>query len=198
MIIYSIKNLINNKEYIGLTKRTLEQRWKQHIRESSKETYWEWNTPLGNAIKKYGKESFKIFCIKECNSIEELKSEEIRIIQERKSHVSQNGYNVSLGGDGRLGVKLSQETKDKIGAGNKGKVYTQEVKNKISEIKKKQFAERKHSMTQASKILVNGKERFDCIKDFTIKYNLKYSSVSSSLLRNNGKTTFKNYLIERL
>jgi group I intron endonuclease len=137
MLVYCIKNTINNKEYIGLTTRTVEQRWKQHIRESNKEGSWEWNTPLGNAIKKYGKDSFQIFVLEECSSETELKQKEIQLIRERKSLASETGYNLTLGGDGRLGYKLSEETKRKIGEGNLGKIMSNEAKEKMSIAAKK-------------------------------------------------------------
>ena len=137
MLIYCIKNTINNKEYIGLTTRTLEHRWKQHIYESNKKDSWEWNTPLGNAIKKYGKDSFQVFVLEECYSETELKQKEIQLIRERKSLASENGYNLTLGGDGRLGYKLSEETKRKIGEGNFGKVMSNEAKEKMSVAAKK-------------------------------------------------------------
>jgi group I intron endonuclease len=137
MLIYCIKNTINNKEYIGLTTRTLEHRWKQHIYESNKQDSWEWNTPLGNAIKKYGKDSFQVFVLEECSSETELKQKEIQLIRERKSLASETGYNLTLGGDGRLGYKLSEETKRKIGEGNKGKTYTAESLEKMSVAAKK-------------------------------------------------------------
>jgi group I intron endonuclease len=126
MIIYCIKNKVNQKEYIGLTKRSLEQRWKQHVQESNRENSWEWNTPLGNAIKKYGKNEFDVFILEYCKSEEELKQKEIQLIEERKSLVKFGGYNLTQGGDGRLGFKLSEETKRKISIGNKGKTYTEE------------------------------------------------------------------------
>ena len=137
MLVYCIKNIINNKEYIGLTTRTLEERWKQHIYESNKKDSWEWNTPLGNAIKKYGKDSFQVFVLEECSSETELKQKEIQLIRERKSLASENGYNLSFGGDGRLGYKLSEETKRKIGEGNIGKVMSNESKEKMSVAAKK-------------------------------------------------------------
>ena len=137
MLVYCIKNTINNKEYIGLTTRALEERWKQHIRESNREGGWEWNTPLGNAIKKYGKDSFQIFVLEECSSETELKQKEIQLIKERKSLSTENGYNLTLGGDGRLGYKLSEETKRKIGEGNIGKVMSNEAKEKMSVAAKK-------------------------------------------------------------
>ena len=137
MLVYCIKNTINNKEYIGLTTRALEERWKQHIRESNREGSWEWNTPLGNAIKKYGKDSFQIFVLEECSSETELKQKEIQLIKERKSLASETGYNLTLGGDGRLGYKLSEETKRKIGEGNLGKIMSNEAKEKMSIAAKK-------------------------------------------------------------
>jgi len=137
MLVYCIKNIINNKEYIGLTTRTLEERWKQHIRESNREGGWEWNTPLGNAIKKYGKDSFEVFVLEECSSETEMKQKEIQLIRERKSLASETGYNLTLGGDGRLGYKLSEETKRKIGEGNKGKIMSNEAKEKMSIAAKK-------------------------------------------------------------
>ena len=137
MLVYCIKNTINNKEYIGLTTRTLEQRWKQHIYESNKQDSWEWNTPLGNAIKKYGKDSFQIFVLEECSSETELKQKEIQLIKERKSLASETGYNLTLGGDGRLGYKLSEETKRKIGESNLGKIMSNESKEKMSIAAKK-------------------------------------------------------------
>ena len=36
MLIYCIENKLNHKKYIGLTKRTSEDRWKQHLYESNK------------------------------------------------------------------------------------------------------------------------------------------------------------------
>ena len=137
MLVYCIKNTVNNKEYIGLTTRTLEKRWKQHIYESNKQDSWEWNTPLGNAIKKYGKDSFQVFVLEHCNSIDEMKQKEIQLIKERKSLASENGYNLSFGGDGRLGYKLSEETKQKISQGNLGKVMSADARYKMSVAAKK-------------------------------------------------------------
>jgi hypothetical protein len=66
-----------------------------------------------------------------------MKQKEIQLIRERKSLASETGYNLTLGGDGRLGYKLSEETKRKIGEGNKGKTYTAESLEKMSVAAKK-------------------------------------------------------------
>ena len=164
MIIYCIKNKLNGKEYIGLTTRKLTQRWKQHIRESNKENSWEWNTPLGNAIKKYGENCFDIFVISECISIEDMKQKEIELIESRKSLVKYGGYNLSKGGDGRLGTTLTEETKRKIGQGNLGKIYSAEVRKKMSDLAKKRcigkpspMIGKKHSDEAKKKISEAGK-----------------------------------------
>ena len=83
------------------------------------------------------KDSFQIFVLEECSSETELKQKESQLIRERKSLASENGYNLSFGGDGRLGYKLSEETKRKIGEGNKGKTYTAESLEKMSVAAKK-------------------------------------------------------------
>lgn len=137
MIIYCIKNKVNNKEYIGLTTRKLEERWKQHLYESNKENSWEWNTPLGNAIKKYGESSFVVSVLEECFSEKELKEKEKEHISKRKSFVRYGGYNLTKGGDGRLGYTMSEETKNKIGLGNKGKKMSPESRKKCSVAAKK-------------------------------------------------------------
>jgi group I intron endonuclease len=160
MLIYCIKNTINNKEYVGLTTRSLEDRWKQHVYESNKQSSWEWNTPLGNAIKKYGKNSFGVSVLFNCGSIEELKQKEIELIEQRKSLVEFGGYNITKGGDGRLGYKLSEETKLKIGQGNLGKVMSADAREKMSVAAKKRcvgkpspMEGKKHTIESKQKIV---------------------------------------------
>ena len=196
MLIYCVKNKINGKEYIGLTTRSVGIRWKQHLYESNKVDSWEYKTPLGSAIKKYGKDAFEVSIIKHCDSIEDMKQSERDIIEKRKSHVSVGGYNVTKGGDGRFGVSWSQEIKDKIRASSKGKIMSEESKQKMRLAKTDIYKLGNHP--KAFGVLINSKEQYTSVKEFANKYKLKYSSVVSSLSRNNGKTTFQNILIERI
>jgi len=177
MIVYCIKNKVNSKEYIGLTTRELQSRWNQHLYESHKEDSWEWNTALGNAIKKYGKDSFDVFVLENCATIEELKDREIKLIAERKTFVRNGGYNMTKGGDGRLGHPHSKETKDKISFSQKGKIISDELKLKFSLAKQGKYIRGKHP--KAVKLLINGKEMFDCIRDFSEKYNIPTSTINN-------------------
>lgn len=61
--IYKITNLINNKCYIGKTERTINERWKEHLKKSKS-----LDLPLYRALNKYGIDNFQIEQIEECSS----------------------------------------------------------------------------------------------------------------------------------
>ena len=65
--VYLIENKINHKVYVGKTYLTIQERWKEHIRESRKGT----DRPLYRAIRKYGAESFSIVEIEQTENCEE-------------------------------------------------------------------------------------------------------------------------------
>lgn len=94
--IYIITNQINNKVYIGQTLLSLEERFRQHHKESSYET--KQKRPLYSAIRKYGISNFSIQLIDECEETE-LGIKEKFWVAEYNSYF--NGYNATTGGDGR-------------------------------------------------------------------------------------------------
>ena len=67
--IYKITNQINQKVYIGMTYRTPQIRFKEHLKDAEEKNY---NRPLYNAINKYGKENFSISIIEEVENNELL------------------------------------------------------------------------------------------------------------------------------
>lgn len=85
--IYKITNDINDKVYIGMTTRSIECRWKEHLRHSSQ--------LIDAAIQQLGKEHFKIEIIEECSE-EEVDDKEVYWIKFYNSY--EEGYNVTLGG----------------------------------------------------------------------------------------------------
>lgn len=91
--IYQIVNDINQKIYIGMTERTLEERWREHCKDYLRRDFE--NRPLYRAIKKYGIEHFHIELIEETNNPAER---EIYWIEQKRTF--KNGYNATLGGDG--------------------------------------------------------------------------------------------------
>lgn len=93
--IYVITNNINGKQYVGKTRLSIQERFKEHIRESRKEKAA--NRPLYLAFKKYGIEHFDIQLLEEC-SLLDSSTREIYWIGKLDSYKS--GYNATLGGDG--------------------------------------------------------------------------------------------------
>lgn len=95
--IYKITNQLNGKSYIGKTLKTVEQRWREHLKDSQKPS--EEKRPLYSAIKKYGKINFTIEEI-ECCKDDEANEREIYWIQYFDTY--SNGYNATKGGEGKL------------------------------------------------------------------------------------------------
>lgn len=95
--IYKITNQLNGKSYIGKTlKSSIEERWKEHLRDRLRA--YEEKRPLYDAINKYGPEHFLIEEVEEC-SPEEANEKEIYWINYYDTY--HNGYNATLGGDGK-------------------------------------------------------------------------------------------------
>ena len=94
--IYKIENQINHKVYIGKTVNSVEYRWAQHQREAVLRRVEQ--RPLYAAIAKYGIENFVVETLEECD-LDSLSIRECYWISVFDSY--HNGYNATLGGDGR-------------------------------------------------------------------------------------------------
>lgn len=132
MIIYCITNLINGNQYVGQTSQLLKKRWYKHCSDSKADRNKD--MVICKAIKKYGKKNFKIEQIDQANNQRELDEKEVFWIA--KLNTFKKGYNSTLGGNGRSGYKLSEETKQKISKAHKGKKLSKEHKKKLSKAKK--------------------------------------------------------------
>lgn len=94
--IYKITNKVNGKIYIGKTLKTIEGRWKEHLKDYKCSRFEK--RPLYSAMKKYDVENFSIEEVEECSS-EILSEREIYWIDFYDSFRS--GYNATKGGDGK-------------------------------------------------------------------------------------------------
>lgn len=94
--IYVITNDINGKQYVGKTTDTLEGRFSDHCKDSVLKHCK--GRPLYCAMNKYGKEHFHIAKLEEC---------ELNILPQREQYwiskldTYHNGYNATLGGEGK-------------------------------------------------------------------------------------------------
>ena len=94
--IYKITNKVNGKLYVGQTSLSLEERFKQHLQDSKKENIQ--HRPLYKAMQKYGPENFTIELLEETDNPNER---EMYWIDKLDTYHSKNGYNASLGGEGK-------------------------------------------------------------------------------------------------
>lgn len=106
--IYEIKNLINDKRYVGFT-NNIKRRWNQHRNRSKnicKTSY-----AIHRALHKYGIENFSFTEIDTAENLEEANIKEIFWIKNRK----ENGfilYNETNGGEGARGCKWNKKQLD--------------------------------------------------------------------------------------
>lgn len=92
--VYLITNKKNNKKYVGITSKGYMKRFAQHCKA---ESY------IGSAIRKYGKNNFKVEVIDYGATVAELNSKEKDYIA--KLETFGKGYNLTLGGDGTALIK---------------------------------------------------------------------------------------------
>ena len=92
--IYQIVNDINDKIYVGKTERGIEERFREHCKDYTRRDFEK--RPLYRAMKKYGVEHFHIELLEETDNPEER---EVYWIEQKRSF--KDGYNATLGGDGK-------------------------------------------------------------------------------------------------
>ena len=92
MYIYRITNKINRKSYVGLTRLSVEERWKRHLRSIKSGSL----PKLYAAILKYGPDNFSIETIDTASTLQELSDKEIQWI--KTLDTVKDGYNIAEGG----------------------------------------------------------------------------------------------------
>jgi len=166
--IYIITNIINAKQYIGITK-DIDKRWKEH-KKAEEDTYFY------RAIRKYGAHNFVIKHFASSKDLESAFFIEKMLIKEHATR-SPLGYNSTDGGEGlsnpseeirnkmrkaSTGVKRSDETKKKHALawlGDKNPMKRDDIRKKRSEYLKGRLANernpfygRKHSKETIAKM----------------------------------------------
>lgn len=118
--IYKIICLPTGKLYIGQTLRTIEKRWKRHIRDSKKGS----DHKFHRAIRKYSEENFLVeeLLVVSAPTKKELKSQldllEIEYIS--RFNTREKGYNSTDGGEGVVGRVCSEESRERYRQANLG------------------------------------------------------------------------------
>ena len=114
--IYQIKNIVNGKFYIGKTEKTIKYRFSTHMSAGKNPKDY-----FHNAVKKYGRENFKIEIVKYVYDDDDINELEKHYIGWLKPQ-----YNLKEGGEGG---RHTPQTIDKL----KNWKKTEEHKKKLSE-----------------------------------------------------------------
>ena len=105
MYIYKTTNTLNNKIYIGLSSKLVEE----------STSYIGSGRLINQAINKYGKEHFtKEIMERDIEDFDLLCEREIYWIKELESKVEHGNYNITDGGEGILGLNHDIETRKKM------------------------------------------------------------------------------------
>lgn len=128
--VYVIRNLINEKVYVGQTKSPVSRK-AQHFCGARKGN----DKPLYRSIRKHGEENFVFEILEECED-EVINEREQHWVTHFDSFNPEKGYNLTLGGDGGKGHKLTDEMKKRISQ------RTREAMSKIDPGLRKQQKER--------------------------------------------------------
>lgn len=110
MLVYLVTNKINGKKYVGQTSQVLEKRWKRHQYPLCRGRH----SYLYSAICKYGVENFSIEPLVIVGTKWEMDFYERSLIKIWDLRNPDKGYNLTDGGGGMLGFKLSDETKRRM------------------------------------------------------------------------------------
>jgi len=151
MVVYKIRNILNNKVYIGYTKQDPIPYIESHFyhalnsidihRARLKGRLDFQGKYFYRAIRKYGRDSFEYRILCECYFIEDVKQAERIFIQYYNSTNNQLGYNIAEGGDGgntRLGMtaEQSEEYNSKISKALRTRLSDPEARKRLSDNQK--------------------------------------------------------------
>ena len=133
--IYGIHNIVNDKWYVGQAqniqrRNTIE---KCNLKNTNKLHRHRDNTHFSAAWKKYGADAFEWVVLEKC-TVDQLDEREIFWIEQKDSFY--NGYNLTGGGKSLRNRKHTEEEKRKIGDGNRGKIRSLEIRQRLSEAHK--------------------------------------------------------------
>jgi len=192
-LVYKITNTINNKIYVGKTKEYygeeyfgIEGRLRNHLVCAFTKSKKNDCPKFYNAIKKYGKDKFKIELVEKTTE-SEINNKETYYIDLYKSTNDEFGYNIALGGGGRSVVNVNDEIREKISKSqsNNGMLNIKPYYNKNNiqtgytarrrengKIYQKLFSDTQFTVEEN---LNNAKNYIDSIKENKIDNSIKYN-----------------------
>lgn len=153
--IYVATNRVNGKRYVGLTRKTVSERWAQHryTANSCPKSYFH------KALAKYGADSFDVTQFASVLDVRHLSLVERQVIQDIEPE-----YNLTNGGEHTVGKRVSPDVVAKIAKSNTGKKRTTEAVEKIRQRKLEWFAEHPEARAATTAVLAIARTKVDAQK----------------------------------
>lgn len=108
--------IISGKRYVGLTSKTMEERWSGHCYDARRGSRYHFH----RAIAAYGVENWTHQVLAKPESLIEAAKLEQQFINEFRTFEPELGYNMTLGGEGPNGYRHTLETRQKMSQMRKG------------------------------------------------------------------------------
>ena len=206
--IYRITNIINNRSYIGQTiEKNPYRRINRHFEENIN-----YKSYIKNAIKKYGKNHFKVEILFYAFNITNLNEIEKYLINYYNTRFP-NGYNLKAGGNqgGSLSLELKKKLSIKIKEWYKnnkhpffGKEFSKKHRNNLSKARKgvpktqRQLEARRNSIVLNKPIIAinietNLVKEFSSIAECAKLLNLNASCISRVCRNDNNRKQHKGW-----
>lgn len=126
--VYLITNTVNGKQYVGVTRRGVDARFREHVLESNAGS----STILHNAIRKYGADHFTVMVLESNIPDDQAAEREQHYIREYQTfYPNRTGYNMTEGGGGVVGYHHTAATKAKVSERLKGHKFPESRNKKI-------------------------------------------------------------------
>lgn len=194
-IIYKYENILNHKVYIGQTINE-EKRIQAH-----RNAVIEKNPHFHAAIQKYGFENFNyevLFRI-QCELLDYIKivldEMEMYYINKFNSTDPTCGYNITSGGGGTIGYKLSEEHKKRLSDVMKSKhIHLSKEQIIALQEKRKEVKFIKGKAINRYDLQGNFKESYMSMMDAARKFKCNAKSLSRAMTRKHNTGIFKGYL----
>jgi hypothetical protein len=109
MVVYRLTSLITGKVYIGITQHSAKRRFAAHWDKAMRSNVGSDQPHLSAALRKYGRSTWRVETIATADTWSALCELERRFISEHRANDPRCGYNLTEGGDGRVGVRQTPE-----------------------------------------------------------------------------------------
>lgn len=126
-IIYKHTCSISNKAYIGYTSSSSEKRMRKHLADAKRGAPYAFHA----AIRKYGERCWISEILEECRSLKKAHEAEKRLIKEHQTFGK--GYNMTEGGEGTLGRRVTEQAKQISRDWHLGFKHTKVARNMMKE-----------------------------------------------------------------